>query len=224
MKDLKENLAPNNGSVLDILKQWLLQKGIAFSPQTIRCFELYLKELKEWNKKINLTSIKEDREIIVKHFIDSLTPVEFLPQRGFLADIGSGAGFPGVPIKIVSPHLRVSLIESKRKKAFFLSYLLNKLSLKDIEVLCCRAESLKERCFDVVIGRAVANLERFLRISSFLVRKEGVVVVMKGKDVDIELRDVQKTIEKEHLMLYKRISLRLPLDKGQRTILLFKRQ
>ena len=108
------------GDVESILKSGAKHVGVYLDRQMIHLFLIYLKELQHWNKKFNLTSLQDDREIVIDHFIDSLSVVPHLPATGSILDVGSGAGFPGLPIKIAKPELAVTLLESKRKKINFL--------------------------------------------------------------------------------------------------------
>ncbi|UCD85401.1 MAG: 16S rRNA (guanine(527)-N(7))-methyltransferase RsmG, partial [Deltaproteobacteria bacterium] len=106
--------------------------GVSLDKEKAERFGLYLKELKRWNRKVNLTSLVEDREIIIKHFLDSLTPLKYLSKQSFILDLGSGGGFPGVPLKIAEPSLKVVLLESSKKKNSFLNHITSALSLQGI--------------------------------------------------------------------------------------------
>ncbi len=178
----------------DILKEGADRLGIRLDESQISRFLTYLEELKRWNRRINLTALTSDREIITRHFLDSLTPAHLLKEGFHLLDIGSGAGFPGLPLKIALPGLRVTLMEATEKKVFFIKHLLRRLGIKEgIEPICGRAEDghLVGRyrgSFDVVISRAVTGLEVFLRLSLPYVRRGGMVVSMKGSGFERELR------------------------------------
>ena len=149
-------------------------------------FNTYLSELKAWNENVNLTAIKEDEDIISKHFFDSLSVLRAIPENtATLADIGSGAGFPGLPIKIARPDLKVTLIESVGKKADFLKHIIQILKLNDTEVVQARVEeigrdpNLREQ-FDVVTARAVATLSTLCEYALPLLRVGGVFIAQKG--------------------------------------------
>jgi 16S rRNA (guanine527-N7)-methyltransferase len=149
-------------------------------------FSIHACELLNWNRKINLTAITNPRDIAIKHFLDSLAPAGFIPDRARLLDIGSGGGFPGIPLKILKPSISVLLIDGVRKKVNFLKHVLRSLNLENIEALQIRAENLlkKPECansFDVIISRALSNLEPFVKNALPLLAKQGTIIAMKGK-------------------------------------------
>ncbi|RMH79933.1 MAG: 16S rRNA (guanine(527)-N(7))-methyltransferase RsmG [Acidobacteria bacterium] len=155
------------------------------SEEQIRSFSVYLTELQRWNRVHNITAIEEDRDIVIRHFLDSLTPTLCLREKGVnveglsFCDVGSGAGFPGVPLKIYYGNsIKLTLVESQSKKCSFLEFIKVKLGL-DYRVLCTRAESLKET-FDVVLCRALGPLKEIIPILDRLSRRY--VLVMKGKE------------------------------------------
>jgi 16S rRNA (guanine527-N7)-methyltransferase len=147
----------------------------------------YIDLLLRWNARINLTAIRNEEEIVTRHFGESLFAARQLFPRdggeagsGTLADVGSGAGFPGIPIKLWAPHVHVTLIESNQKKATFLREAVRALTLMDIDVQNSRAESLGGRQFDVVTLRAVERLESILPIAAGLTRPTGRLVLLIG--------------------------------------------
>ena len=129
----------------------------------------YLSELKVWNRKINLTGLRDDRDIVIGHFLDSISAARFVPEGARLLDIGSGAGFPGIPIKIVSPLLDVTLLDSAHKKVTFMREVIRALGLGGIAAVWGRAEDegngIERRGFDRVITRAVGPIPGILRLS-----------------------------------------------------------
>ncbi|SHI67346.1 16S rRNA (guanine(527)-N(7))-methyltransferase RsmG [Desulfofundulus thermosubterraneus] len=157
-------------------------------------FFLYYRLLIEWNEKFNLTSLVDLRDVVVKHFIDSLTCLLiYNPVAGArLIDIGAGAGFPGLPVKIVCEDLRCTLIESSAKKAVFLRHVTASLDLADVEVACGRAEELAHRvcyraCFDLALARAVAPLPVLLEYALPFLKIGGFFIALKGPAVHEEL-------------------------------------
>jgi len=159
-------------------------------------FSIHALELVKWNRKINLTSITQPRDIAVKHFLDSLAPARFIPENARLLDIGSGGGFPGIPLKILKPSLSVLLVDGVRKKANFLKHLLRTLRLENIEALQTRAEGLPEdpqyaNSFDVIISRALSSLAAFAKMAMPLLSAHGVIIAMKGKADQKELDTVR---------------------------------
>lgn len=168
-----------------------------------RKFEHYSRLLCEWNQKMNLTAIKEKKDIVTKHFLDSLSinPLiknhikEHNVKKPRLIDIGSGAGFPGIPLGIVTDNLEITLLESKEKKVEFLKHIIKELGLKPVYTMCCRAEEAGRKTehrekFDIAVARAVANLPVLLEYCMPFVKKGGIFIAMKGKEVkDIEQAD-----------------------------------
>ena len=141
----------------------------------------YLALLEKWNRVVNLTAIRDPVDMIAQHLLDSLTLVPHLEGRSNLADVGSGAGLPGIPVALVRPDLRVTLLESNQKKAAFLRQAKLELGLENVEVQAVRAETYKpETLFEAVVSRAFAELDEFVRLSGHLVAPRGVILAMKG--------------------------------------------
>ena len=180
--------------------------GLKLSASNVADLELFLQEMGRWNKVHNLTAIEGEQDSIRLHLIDSIAvlPVlrQFLKgQSPKIADLGSGGGLPAIPIAILQPEWRLSLIEAIRKKTAFLQHVRGKLRLKNIEVLCERVEDAavqQPAQFDAVISRAFTNLARFLELSLPLLKPEGLVFAMKAKRADDEMKDV--SMEDWHLV------------------------
>ncbi|MBW1650720.1 MAG: 16S rRNA (guanine(527)-N(7))-methyltransferase RsmG [Deltaproteobacteria bacterium] len=158
-------------------------------------FADYAAELIKWNKKMNLTAITSPIDIAVKHFIDSLIILPILSDNISLLDIGSGGGFPGIPIKIVRDDIKVSLIESSNKKTNFLRQIIRMLKLTDIKAFDIRAEAAKDIAdfsynFDVVVCRGFASFLNFLKTASYFIKKQGIIIAFKGKNWKSELEEV----------------------------------
>ncbi|MBF0119577.1 MAG: 16S rRNA (guanine(527)-N(7))-methyltransferase RsmG [Desulfobacterales bacterium] len=144
-------------------------------------FAIHAEELINWNKKINLTAIIDPFEIAVKHFLDSIIPISIIQKQGHILDIGSGGGFPGIPIKILKPSSSMLLIDASEKKVIFLKNLIRILNLKDISALHVRGEDLKfKKKFNVIISRALSTLFEFAKISLPLLSDHGMLVALKG--------------------------------------------
>lgn len=176
-----------------LLKEGAKALSIDIGEDQVRAFLLYLKELKRWGQRINLTSVKDDREIVIRHFLDALTPLEFLKEGWKILDMGSGAGFPGIPLKIVLPTLSVTLVDSSRKKVAFERHIIRRLGLKGIEALHIRGEDLPSlegmmEGFDAVLSRAFSHLREFLLLSLPLLKVGGLIIAMKGRKGARELR------------------------------------
>jgi 16S rRNA (guanine527-N7)-methyltransferase len=171
------------------LRDGARQFNLSLSVAQLSAFERYSQELIAWNERVNLTSIVEPHEIAVKHFLDSLSIYPVLPKMPAdlaLIDVGSGAGFPGLPLKIVLPGLRLTLLEATGKKTTFLQHVVQLLGLTDITVLTARAEEAgrdpdqRER-YDVAVARAVAPLPVLVEYTLPLVKVGGQVIVQKGQ-------------------------------------------
>lgn len=167
--------------------------GINLNECHIEKFLLYKYILLEWNNKINLTAIKENREIIIKHFIDSLTCVRYIRPGMEVIDIGTGAGFPGIPLKIFfGDQLKLTLVDSIAKKIVFLNEVIKKLELTNTDTIHARAEELgKNPChrekYDIALARAVANLRILVEYCLPFVKICGYMIAMKGNNLDEEL-------------------------------------
>jgi 16S rRNA (guanine527-N7)-methyltransferase len=202
--------------------------GIDLDEKGIEAFELYFRELLKWNQKINLTAIRTEKGIVLKHFLDSLSINPYLSDVCTLLDIGSGAGFPGIPLKIIAPALEVTLIDSVRKKVDFQNHIIRTLHLKGIEAIHGRVQDqevvqrLKER-FDVVISRAFSDLSTLLILSHPLLKKRGKVLAMKGKR-EGEEDPSSSARERAPFRLQKAITFILPFSSFERTIFLFEKE
>ncbi|MFH1238800.1 MAG: 16S rRNA (guanine(527)-N(7))-methyltransferase RsmG [bacterium] len=184
--------------IAELLKSEGSRLGLVLEAEQVRQFGLYLVQLKEWNNKFNLTAITTDEEIIIKHFIDSLACLLAIPQALSLApvkllDIGSGAGFPGVPLKIYRPQLKVTLLEASQKKAGFLQHLCRELNLAEAEVLLGRAEEYgaknewREK-YNLVVARAVGTLAILAEYALPFLKAGGIFMAQKGPDIKAELQ------------------------------------
>jgi 16S rRNA (guanine527-N7)-methyltransferase len=161
-------------------------------------FETYISELLEWNKKFNLTSITDATEIKVKHFEDSLTILQAVKLTSqSIIDVGAGAGFPGIPLKIVCPKIKLTLLEATRKKVDFLIHLVKNLGLKDVEIIWKRAEEFarqKREVFDLAVSRAVAELNLLSEYCLPFVKVGGMFVSYKGEKIEAEVSQAENAI------------------------------
>ena len=174
--------------------------GVRFSVEQIEQFYKYMNLLIEWNEKMNLTAITEPKEIILKHFIDSLTILKYIDDNSKLVDVGTGAGFPGVPLSIMNPTLKITLVDSLNKRLIFLQEVVKELNLKNIEIVHARAEEFgqNKNCrekFDIATSRAVANLATLSEYLVPLVKIDGKIISMKASNAKEEIHDAQKAIE-----------------------------
>ncbi|MBU3101451.1 MULTISPECIES: 16S rRNA (guanine(527)-N(7))-methyltransferase RsmG [Clostridium] len=179
----------------DILNEASNNVGLKFDQKKYDQFMLYKDLIKEWNEKINLTAIKEDEAIVQKHFIDSMKVFKFdqLKNAKNVIDIGTGGGFPGIPMKIIKPEVNIVLLDSLNKRIIFLNEVINRLNLKNIKAIHGRAEDFaKEKQyrekFDVAVSRAVANLTVLSEYCIPYVKVGGYFVAMKGPAVEEEIK------------------------------------
>ncbi len=182
----------------DFLKQNARHLGILLNDAQLDKFSIYHKELLNWNEKINLVSEKSAEDLVGRHFLDSLTALRFIDKKNArVLDIGSGAGFPGIPLKIACPSLDVFLLESNRKKTSFLKYIVRELQLDKIIVIHDRAEHLMEKniwneFFDLVVSRAAFHLEELIKFSAFFLAPGGSFLALKGEEVESEFSQCVK--------------------------------
>jgi 16S rRNA (guanine527-N7)-methyltransferase len=200
--------------------------GIEIDERAAAQFSIHACELIEWNRKINLTSITRPRDIAVKHFLDSLAGAQLIPENARLLDIGSGGGFPGIPLKILKPSLSVFLIDGTRKKVNFLKHVLRMLKFERIEARQLRAEKLSFdpaflNSFDVVISRALSSLAVFVKIATPLLTAHGAVIAMKGAVDPIELDKLRSTAPKDDYHIEVK-NYQLPSVKAQRSMVIIR--
>ena len=175
--------------------------GIGIAPEQAERFQIYLRLLTEWNERMNLTAIKEPGEIAEKHFLDSFLILKYVdfPRGASLIDVGTGAGFPGVPLKILRPDLRLTLLDGLNKRLVFLEALLRELSLK-AELVHVRAEEAARQAeyrtkFDFAAARAVARLPVLCEYCLPFLKQGGVFAAMKGPKIEAELQSAQKAVK-----------------------------
>ncbi len=182
-----------------LLKKGAEEYGVCLDDTKQTALLVHKKMLLEWNTKINLTAIVEDREVILKHFVDSLSIMPFLKDVHHLVDVGTGAGFPGIPLKIVQPSLEVLLLDSLEKRISFLNTVISALQLKGISAVHTRAEDAgnspqyREKC-GAAVARAVASLPVLLEYCLPLVKIGGIFIAMKGS-IGSELDESKKALD-----------------------------
>lgn len=208
----------------------LEEKGIILSPQQIAQFDEYYKTLVEWNEKMNLTAITNEDEVYLKHFYDSITAAfhfNFNEPINIL-DVGAGAGFPSLPIKIVFPELKVNIVDSLNKRIGFLNHLANKLGLKNVSFYHDRAETFGQNKdhrekYDLVMARAVARMPVLAELCLPLTKVNGHFLAMKGADATDEMKEGKKAIELLGAEYVKEIAFELPIEESTRHIIITKK-
>ena len=194
-------------------KKWqnLIYEGakkldIQIDKPKIEKFAIHAIELMKWNQKTNLTAITDPFEVAVKHFLDSIVPVKIIPLNASLLDIGSGGGFPGIPLKICLPSLSVTLIDASRKKVSFLKHIIRILELKNIDALHIRAEDFADKpdvakTFNVIISRALSSMTSFAMTALPFLKKEGVIIAMRGNVSIDDIQLLRSSVKKRHAIL-----------------------
>ncbi len=180
-----------------LIKDMFDSYNIKLNDIQINQFESYLTFLIQENEKFNLTAITQPKEIIIKHFIDSVLPYKDIPLNSKVIDVGTGAGFPGIPLKILRNDLHLTLLDSLQKRINFLNNLLEKLNIKDVKTIHSRAEdyvSSNREIFDIALSRAVASIPTLAEYLIPYVKINGLVMMYKGSKVNEEIALGQKAI------------------------------
>ena len=172
---------------------------IEFNEEQVEKFYKYMQLLLEWNEKINLTAITDPKEIILKHFIDSLTILKYIKKGAKVIDVGTGAGFPGIPLKILRDDINLTLLDSLNKRINFLKLVIDELKLKNVDTIHGRAEEIGKNkryreSFDISFSRAVANLSTLSEYLIPLVKIGGISISMKGSEIKEEIEKSKKAI------------------------------
>ena len=205
----------------------LQKNNIEINDTIIEKLDIYIKFLIEYNKHTNLTAIKEEKDIYLKHFYDSIVLAKYYNfQNEKVLDIGTGAGFPGMILKIFYPGLKVTLLDSNNKKIKFLKELCKKININDIELICARAEEYcqnNREIYDIVTSRAVSNLTVLSEISLPFVKKDGYFIPLKGGNKE-EIEDAKNAINILGGEIEKEYNYLLPIENSNRTILLIKKK
>lgn len=210
------------------LMQKLACINIQLPESKIRDFYKYMEMLIEWNKKMNLTAIVEDDDVIDKHFIDSLTISQYIEDNESVIDVGTGAGFPGIPLKIARDSLKIDLLDSLNKRVNFLNEVINKLKLKKITTIHSRAEdeaSRKEKreSYDIAVSRAVANLPILLEYLLPFVKLGGKCICMKGINANEEVSNSAKALKELGGEIEDIKKLQLPNTDATRNIIIVRK-
>ncbi|MFF3925182.1 16S rRNA (guanine(527)-N(7))-methyltransferase RsmG [Paenibacillus lactis] len=205
----------------------LQQQGIAIDDRQLHQFEQYYELLVEWNEKMNLTGITERDQVYTKHFYDSLTLAFYvkMPVIGNMADIGSGAGFPGIPLKIAFPHLKLTIVDSLNKRITFLKHVVETLGLEQVELIHGRAEEVARKQgyrdgFDLVTARAVARMAVLNEFCLPFTKVGGRFAAMKGSDPSEEVKDAARSLKELRGSLDQIYSFSLPIEESDRHIVI----
>lgn len=202
--------------------------GFLLEEKQINQFYVYMKLLLEWNEKINLTAITNPEEIILKHFIDSMTIAKYIDKKLKLIDVGTGAGFPGIPLKIIREDIEITLLDSLNKRVNFLNEVISQLGLTKIQTIHSRVEDFGQdkkyrEKFDCATSRAVANLSTLAEYLMPLVKLNGVCISMKGSNIEEEIQESKKAISVLGGKIEKREEFQLPKSNMDRNIIIIRK-
>lgn len=207
-------------------QQRLAEKGIHLSPSQLEQFDLYYKLLVEWNEKMNLTAITDEEEVYLKHFYDSLSAAFYFDFSGSpsICDVGAGAGFPSIPLKIAFPDIQVTIVDSLNKRITFLNHLASELQLNNVHFYHDRAETFGKlpehrEQYDVTMARAVARMSVLSELCLPLVKVGGVFLAMKAANAKDELKNSHKALTVLGGRLREDHSFLLPIEESERSIM-----
>ena len=206
--------------------------GINLAHKQLEKFNRYYDELTTWNSRINLTGITEYSQVLIKHFLDSLTATMLIPDRvkeeGSIIDVGTGAGFPGIPMKIAFPGLHLALVESVAKKVNFLHHIVDALELSSTSIHHDRAEKLGHAPalrgkFDVVVGRSVASMATLMELTVPFCRSGGLVIVHKKGDITREVKEADNAFKLLNSQLVNKIRIDLQGLEDERCLVVIRK-
>jgi 16S rRNA (guanine527-N7)-methyltransferase len=201
--------------------------GIDLSVEKLEKFAVFADELKKWNRKINLTSITSDSEIAVKHFADSLTLLKVIGENGSLLDIGSGGGFPSIPVKIVLPMLYVVSVDAVEKKILFQRHLARMLGLDNFFPIHARCEELTTmyaESFDWIVSRALSDITAFVKLALPFLHRDGRIIAMKGKRGGEEAASAIPGLAEAGVAVVDIMEIKLPVTGDLRTLVVMKKK
>lgn len=214
----------------DILKKGIEDLGLKCSDETIDKFSKYREILVEWNQKMNLTGIEEEKEVYIKHFLDSVAAVKkgYIKDGMSIIDVGTGAGFPGLPLRICLENSKVTLLDSLNKRINFLSEVCTNINIDDIELIHGRAEDFGKdekyrEQYDIATARAVAGLPILMEFCVPFIKVGGYFVCLKGPNADTELEESRKAMEVLGLEFVEKIDVELPEIELKHNIVVFKK-
>lgn len=208
--------------------QALHEKGIELTTEQVQQFRKYFEILVEWNEKMNLTAITDEPSVYLKHFFDSISASFYEDFTGSfsICDVGAGAGFPSIPLKICFPNLKVTIVDSLNKRIQFLTHLSKELNLTNVNFVHARAEEFGQKTehrenYDIVTARAVARLSVLAELCIPLVKVDGRFIAMKAASALDELNDAKKALQVLGAEKIAEYSFLLPIEDSERTLYVF---
>ena len=216
------------GNEISLLHDRARDYGITLTREQLNLFRIYLDELWEWNRRFNLIGVSTRERVVTELFLDTLVPANHLPQKGKMLDVGSGAGLPGLPLKIYKPQLKVDLLEVKSKKVSFLKHAVRLMKLTDIEIIQTRVEDFERDAqragYNLITARAFSGLGQTISQCSHLLVTGGLLISFLGSRAEEDLRENRKTIKKHGLIHQDSIPYCLPGKRTGRCVLIFKKK
>ncbi len=211
----------------DLIRSCALDYGATLTTSQIDLIDIYLLELWEWNKKVNLTGLTTRKRILRELLIDSLIPSPYLPEEGHLLDVGSGAGFPAIPLKILNPGIKMHLMEARSKRVSFLKQVTRITHLDDIEIMRGRIEKdgalLRSEGYDIITARALVDLPQTLTWCTPHIKTGGQIFRFHGSRFEKALEEGAEVIQSHRLVLSKIVPYRLPEKDAIRHLLIFRK-
>lgn len=212
---------------LEILEKYASEYSLVLDKSHLSGFSLYLDILTEWNSRMNLTGISERARIITELLLDSLIPVPYMPKTGNMIDIGSGAGFPGLMIKVVRPDISIKLVEANGKKVSFLKNVIRVLQLKGISAVNDRievlSEAFKKEGINIISSRAMTDLNTLIDICAPILSPGGLFIGFLGSGWEADLKKSQSNLDSNRMTVDKTIPYRLPGKSGERAVVFLKK-
>ena len=211
--------------ISDIVEREAKSAGLSLSAHQIQSFELYAADLKKWNSKVNLTAITKDNEIAIKHFVDSLSLTPFITEKDHLLDIGSGAGLPVIPLKIIRPDIKMVSVDAVAKKIHFQRHIFRLLNLRNIEAIHARVEELHkthQHNFSIITSRAFTRLDRFVSLAAPLLAEGGMLIAMKGEQAEGEIAASDDVVTAGGFAVTSIHRYSLPQNMGERVLTFIK--
>lgn len=205
-----------------------LKDYIELSEEQYKNFDFYETETLEWNRNVNLTAITDHDEFILKHFVDSLSVRDEIEDNSKVLDLGTGAGFPGIPLKIYNNTLDITLMDSLNKRINFLNNVIDKLKLEKIEAVHGRAEEMGQNKlyreqYDVVVSRAVANLSTLIEYLAPFAKVGGKIIVMKGPNVEEEIKNASRALKELNCKIENIKNFNLAGTDNERNVLIIRK-
>lgn len=215
-----------SGSLRELLLAGAREIGASLLPADLDRLLILMLELRKWNRKINLTAITDERGIVIKHLLDSLSVAPLLPHGASVIDLGSGGGFPAVPLAMVRSDLKVTSVDATLKKIHFQRHIVRLLGLTNLDPLHARAESLAVSHagrFDAILSRAFSSLPEFAGLAQPLLAPEGIIIAMKGKSGEEEATAAAPFLDACGLTVREVVRLRLPVTGEERCLVVIGR-